>query len=224
MDIPRLGWPGDPGRAADPAFGQQPPGNTMRRTLEWRNLVSEPAPDGYASDPTLEMLWTTVPAYTGATVSSSAAGPAPSATMVPITVSLATVHNAESAMLSEVSEIVNAYNTQNQAVQSEIAQGTIFGQQARFTATGKFQPNTYVYRDPGQDVYIDGPLTGLQQSAQDFAAHINPAMTRVLRTIADATQLVGVYIALLNNAGQAYSSADISSAYPSQLFDANAAP
>jgi hypothetical protein len=33
--------------------------------------------------------------------------------------------------------------------------------------------------------------------------------------IADAAEQVGVYIALLNNAGQAYSSADISSAISS---------
>lgn len=188
--------------------------------------MSEPAPDGYASDPQLEMLWTTAPAFTGAVSSSgtSPAGDAPPATMVPITVDLATVHNAESGMLSEVSTIVDAYNAQKDAVQSEITQGTIFGQHATYSADAKWQPNTYVYRDPGQDVHIEGPLTGLQQSAQDFAAHINPAMTKVLRMIADATEVVGVYIALLNNAGQAYSSADITSARPSQLFDANAAP
>jgi hypothetical protein len=180
--------------------------------------VSEPTPPGYASDPTLEMLWTTVPAYTGATAPSGGkilAAPPPAATLVPIAVNLGTVQAAESAMLSAIAQVVSAYNQQNQAVQSEIAEGTIFGQQAEYTALAKYTPNNYVYRDPGGNAQLSGPLTGLQQSAQEFAAQINPAMTQVVRMIADAAEQVGVYIALLNNAGQAYSSADISSAISS---------
>jgi hypothetical protein len=99
--------------------------------------VSEPTPPGCASDPTLEMLWTTVPAYTGATAPSGGkilAAPPPAATLVPIAVNLGTVQAAESAMLSAIAQVVSAYNQQNQAVQSEIAEGTIFGQQAEYTA------------------------------------------------------------------------------------------
>jgi hypothetical protein len=56
--------------------------------------------------------------------------------------------------------------------------------------------------------------TGLQAGAQEFAAQINPAMRRVLRMIADATESAGAYIALLDKAGQAYTAADKNSVLP----------
>ncbi len=58
------------------------------------------------------------------------------------------------------------------------------------------------------------PDAPLQTGAQQFAALINPAMTRVLRLMADGMSTVGVYIALLNNAGQIYTASDKHSAVP----------
>lgn len=58
------------------------------------------------------------------------------------------------------------------------------------------------------------PNDQLSQAARQFAAQINPAMTRALRLVADSMEMVGVYTAMLNSAGQAYTSADKNSAVP----------
>jgi hypothetical protein len=186
--------------------------------------MSEPPPDGYAADPQVAILWTSTPAYTGNTGAQSgkslAAPQGPPPTTTPILVDLATLQSAENSMLSTTSTIVDAYNDLNQAVVAEIAGGTFFGQNAQYTETGSWESNNPDAISgarapiPYTHVTVSGPDTGLQQMAQEFAAQINPAMTQVLRAIAQAMETVGVYIALLNNTGQAYSAADIHSFLP----------
>jgi hypothetical protein len=169
-------------------------------------VMSEPTPPGYASDPTLELLWGPPPAYTGDTgpQGASGSGGAP-LTAGSIEVNLATVQAAEQAMLSAVSTIINTYNPLEQQVQADISGGTVFGQHATYTASYDGTPET------GFINLADQPL---QQGAAQFAAQMNPAMTRALRAIADAAASVGVFIALLDKAGQAYTAADLQSAFP----------
>jgi hypothetical protein len=168
---------------------------------------SPPTPPGDASDPTLTILWGAPPAYTGNTGGASASSAAASDS-AEVLVNLATMQAAEQGTLSAATEIVNAYNTLDQQVQADIAGGTIFGQRATYSYT--YDPRS----NNGFDVTFHYADTGLQQGAQEFAAQMNPAMRRVLRMIADGTESVGVYIALLDKAGQAYTAADKNSTLP----------
>ncbi len=169
-------------------------------------------PAGAASDPTLTILWGPPPAYTGNT-GTAAAGPPPVTNASPMLVNLATMQAAESGLLSSASRVVDAYNALDQQVQSDIAGGTIFGQQATYTSVTVHAVATYGHGTAWTTTQTQAD-TGLQQAAQQFAAQINPVMTRVLRMIADATESVGVYIALLDKAGQAYTAADKNSSVP----------
>ncbi len=178
--------------------------------------MSTPTPPGYASDPQLMMLWTAAPDLTGqgmqgngsmGTMGQKANGPASSMPpeSMPFNVNLATVQAAEQAMLHAGSAVVSAYNPMEQEVQQDISEGTIFGQQATYNTTFDARVPHPVYNVP------DAPL---QSAAQQFAAQMNPAMTRVLRLMADGMATAGTYIAMLNNAGQMYTASDKNSAVP----------
>jgi hypothetical protein len=165
-----------------------------------------PPPPGYASDPQLIMLWSRPPDLTGIGGQASGSSDNMPAMSNPVTVSLATTQAAEQAMLDAGAEVVGAYNGMELEVQVGISQGTIFGQQATYNTSQL----SGVHEFPDYHV----PDTSLQSSAEDFAAQMNPAMTRVLRLIADGMQTVGVYIAMLNNAGQIYTGTDQHSVIP----------
>ena len=178
--------------------------------------MSTPTPPGYASDPQLIMLWTAAPDLTGQMQASGSMGsmgmqPNGSASSMPpesmpFSVNLSTVQAAEQTMLHAGSAVVSAYNPMEQEVQQDISEGTIFGQQATYnTQSPSIHPILPLYNVPD---------TQLQSMAQQFAAQMNPAMTRVLRLMADGMSTAGTYIALLNDAGQIYTASDKNSAVP----------
>ena len=174
---------------------------------------SSTAPPGYASDPTLEMLWGPPPAYTGNTGAAGTGSAAPAPDSQFISADLASLQATEQTMLSAETAIVAEYNQLLEQVQAAIASATIYGQQATYTET---LPTGGGARHNGPTSVTEvHPDTPLQQSAQQFAEQINPTMTRVLRMLADTTETLGVYTALLDKAGQAYTAADKSSALPS---------
>jgi hypothetical protein len=164
-------------------------------------------PAGYASDPQLIMLWTAPPDLTGGMKASGTAS-----TMPPLSnafnINLATLQAAVQGMLNAGSAVVSAYNPMEQEVQQDISEGTIFGQQATYnTMTGEGNGKL---ASPLYNV----PDAGLQSAAQTAAALINPAMTRVLRLMADGMETAGTYMAMLSNSGQMYTAADQNSAVP----------
>ncbi len=153
--------------------------------------------------PQLEMLWTTPPPYIGTVGGGTGSGSAPE---VPeIDVSLATVQSAESAMLAAEATIVGEYNALVPDVKAAVDSASFYGQEA-----------TYSMSIPGGDLQTVEvmPDTNLQQSAQQYAAQINPVMSQVLALVAAATEACGIFTALLDKAGQMYASADTSSALP----------
>jgi hypothetical protein len=164
---------------------------------------SDPPP-GYASDPQLEMLWTTPPEFVGTSGGGSSTKTPPLSGS--FMVSMGSLQSTEQGMLGAASTIVDAYNPLEQQVQSAVNSSTIFGQQATVTVV----PVGYRSAGPAQQE-PDGPI---QQAAQQFAPQINPSMTRALRLAADATFVCGVFIALLNHSGQNYASADLNSTIP----------
>jgi hypothetical protein len=163
-------------------------------------------PAGYASDPQLIMLWTAPPDLTGMKSSGSAASMPPQSE--PFAVNLASVQAAQQTMLNAGSAVVSAYNPMEQQVQQDISGGTIFGQQATY--------NTMVSEGNGKAAspLYNVPDAQLRSGAELAASLINPAMTRVLRLMADGMETAGTYIAMLNNAGQMYTAADMNSAVP----------
>lgn len=190
-------------------------------------------PPGYASDPQLIMLWTRPPDLTGAGMMANSGGSSsmPPESM-PFSVALGTVQAALQSMLDAGAAIVPPYNALEQEVQQAVTQGTIFGQQATYNTAGTSHMPTGKFVIPGststsnvgdsQVLAGDGmnpanyhqPDTPLQQAAQQFAAQMNPAMTRIVRLMADSMSTVGTYIALVNKAGQMYTAADKSCAIP----------
>jgi hypothetical protein len=169
--------------------------------------MSTPSPPpGYASDPQLIMLWTAPLDLTGNQMQASGGSSTMPPESMPFTVNLTTVQAAQQAMLDAGSTVVGAYNPMEQEVQQDIGEGTFFGQQATYNTEGF----SGAHPVPHYGV-ADAPL---QNMAQQFGAQMNPAMTRVLRVIADGMSTVGAYIAMLNNAGQIYTGSDKSSAVP----------
>jgi hypothetical protein len=171
--------------------------------------MSTSPPPGYASDPQLMVLWTAPPDLTGNGMQAAQAAVVVNSMppeSMPFTVNLASVQAAEQAMLTAGTAVVDAYNPMEQEVQQAIGSGTIFGQQATYNTGG------YSGSHPVPDYNV--PDAPLQKSAQQFAAQMNPAMTRVLRLIADGMSTVGTYMAMLNNAGQIYTASDKHSVVP----------
>jgi hypothetical protein len=165
-------------------------------------------PSGFASDPQLIMLWTTPPDLTGAGMKpgNSDSKKMPPQSM-PFSVDLASLQSAVQSMLDAGSTVVSTYNPVEQLVQQAVSGGTIFGQQATYNTM-----RTPVHGWPHPEYNV--PDAQLQSQAQQYAAEANPAMTRVLRAMADAMETVGVFMAMVSNAGQRYTASDKNSAIP----------
>jgi hypothetical protein len=164
-------------------------------------------PSGMASDPQLIMLWTAPLDLTGKGMKAGGSESKMPPESLPFAVNLATVQAAQQSMLTAGLTVVTTYNPLVQQVQQAISEGTIFGQQATYNtlnqpAKGPAHPEYHV------------PDTELQSSAQEYAAKANPAMTRVLRALADGMATAGTFIAMMNNSGQLYTAADQNSAVP----------
>ncbi|MFB6892569.1 hypothetical protein ACFCX4_25020 [Kitasatospora sp. NPDC056327] len=184
---------------------------------------SDPSPGGGAADPTLEMLWKNgyVPGFGGAAPGSgggsSGGDPAGAAPPPPghaaFTVDLATLYTAVSAGATEASHVVDAYNALKTRVDAVVASGTFWGQQA--TNFRAWYDNSGIAGGVGP-IRREGdfPDHGVQQAAAQFAPVINPELTTALRSVADAVELYGVYLARLDQAGQAYAAADYGSILP----------
>jgi hypothetical protein len=163
-------------------------------------------PPGYASDPQLQLLWSSPPPLTGYPASGNSASPQPPPLSDPFAVALSSLQNAQQVMLEGASTLAGTYNPFEQQVQAVISNPTFWGQWA--------EPEARMVGNPPNDPAY-APNTPLAQQAQQFAEQINPAMTRALRNVADATATIGVFIAMLNSAGQAYTTADKNSQLPS---------
>jgi hypothetical protein len=183
------------------------------------------------------MLWTRPPDLTGQGMMANSGGSSsmPPESM-PFNVALSTLQSAMQSMLNSGAAIVPPYNELEQEVQQAVTQGTIFGQEATYNTAGTSHMPTGKFVIPGStsansvgtnqvlssSAHGDGmnpanyhqPDTPLQQAAQQFAAQMNPAMTRIVRLMADSMSTVGSYIALVNKAGQMYTAADKSSEIP----------
>jgi hypothetical protein len=183
--------------------------------------MSTPSPpEGYASDPQLIMLWTAPLDLTGAGMKAGGTESKMPPESSPVTVDLATLQSAQQAMLDAGSTIVSTYNPVEKEVQQAISEGTIFGQQATYNTKGVGTvPLTGGAPSGGAGATravpdYNVPDPNLQSAAQQFAAQMNPSMTRVIAAVANAMSAIGAYIAMVNNAGQIYTASDKHSKAP----------
>jgi hypothetical protein len=108
----------------------------------------------------------------------------------PFLIDLAALGAAEQQCLNSTQNVIAGYESLRSTVSSAMGSSTIFGQE--------------VENDQ------------LNSDAKQFANSIEPAMTMALHYVGGVIELMGQFNALLNNAGQMYTSTDYNSAFASE--------
>jgi hypothetical protein len=133
-------------------------------------------------------------------------------------VNLDNIATEVNSMLETSRGLVHAYEDLKSKVMA--TEGTAFGQQAVTSAKTDKESSAYLAPNQGANAandYIHGdkhfPVPYAEQ-AKAFAAQMNPAQEKVLQRIGTTLELVGEYIARVNNAGQTYGYGDRKSKFP----------
>lgn len=121
--------------------------------------------------------------------------------------SMVSMRSGMSTIISELQSAVAAYEDLKSFVGAN--KDNIFGQNAMVTpmVTGV---EGYIPPDDGSDA----EPSKIQPQAQEFASHINPAQERALEQMANALEVVGMFVAGVDRAGQSYGEADRKAAFP----------
>lgn len=174
--------------------------------------------------PQLTMAYTTAPDLIPvAEGRSQAPGSPPAVTAKPFSVQLGSLRSAEQTFLTATNATVEDYQTLYKAVQNAINSPSMFGQivggasipdgltpQANPADPSASAPSGNMQGDSGSAVTYD-PLDG---EGQQFAASITPQLELLMRAAAGATEAMGSFTAMLNNAAQMYTDGDAQSAFP----------
>jgi hypothetical protein len=136
--------------------------------------------------------------------SSGSGNAAPAPPCAPFDVNLVALRWDVASLFGAMVGLVDDYQTLRDKVMA--AKDTVFGQNARVP------DNVYgvEYYQPSEN----GQPSPIQDNAKQFAATMNPAQDKALAQMAAAMEVVGQYIAAVNRAGQAYSSADRKAEFP----------
>ncbi|MER6273797.1 hypothetical protein ACWDFR_18505 [Streptomyces sp. 900105755] len=114
-------------------------------------------------------------------------------------IDLGALRGAEQTFLDAVSNVTSAYESLRTKVQAAIDNPNLFGQEdGHYEASGAH----------GSLRWQDDELA---DSGAQFAASINPQLTKIMQDGAGGIELMGTFTALLNNAGQTYAAADAKS-------------
>jgi hypothetical protein len=166
--------------------------------------------------PKLKMAYTQAPVLEPFPASSAAQGSG-SATAPdldhPVVIDLASLLTAENAFLTATKALVDTYeNTFMPEIKAAMASTTLFGQTVTVTGvntdTEAQVGNNALYQPTNQN---SDPL---DQTGVEFAAAINPQMSKMLQSIGNVIEVLGLFTANINQAGQLYASADKNSAFP----------
>lgn len=127
----------------------------------------------------------------------------------PFHVDMGSLRDGMTSMLATVQAIIPEYDDLKAKVRDGI-DNDVYGQNATIYATPNANPagGGAVSESGGS-----GP-SPVQDSARKFAAVINPAQERSLEVIANALEIVGRFIALVDKSGQAYGEADRKARFP----------
>jgi hypothetical protein len=134
--------------------------------------------------------------------------PPPVPPVSPIAANLISLRSGEVNLISETQSLVADYETLRDKVFA--TKDTVFGQNA-------IVHDTAVSNPAGGGAMSGGNSSGpspIQGPAHEFANSLNPAQERVLEQIANSMEIVGRFIAALNQAGQSYGAADRKARFP----------
>jgi hypothetical protein len=177
--------------------------------------------------PELKVIYGTAPPFvpsgSGSSGSDSGSTP-PSASTTKI--DSGTLMTAQNNMLASCEDIVNGY--EQVKGDFEGVKDTVFGQQATYSDTLPTPSQGGIGGSPSSDGFMLFTWSDpIQQNAQDFAngtggqPGMNDLQAFALQQIGNAMALVGEFLALMNQAGSKYASADESSFAPAPPADTN---
>ncbi|MFF9478629.1 hypothetical protein [Streptomyces sp. NPDC014733] len=186
------------------------------------------APPTAAVPPTLSMLWQTTPVITTEMPATTGGGgdkaPAKAPTHPALTINVGTLADSMDLLRLSSADMVTQYESLKSLVLAADASHTVFGEQATYKDTiPKPRPNQYVdRRNPHEPTFFDpddfGPVIkddpGVRQAAEKFGPVMYPSMKNVLMECANAIELVGRYMVLMDRTGAYYAHADHASAFP----------
>ncbi|MFF4243532.1 hypothetical protein ACFYY2_03550 [Streptomyces sp. NPDC001822] len=169
--------------------------------------------------PTMGVGWTAPPSFNldpnGGTGGGQSVGTV--ADSGPILFDAATVRATENTLLTQGRNAVANYETLRARVDAVVHSAAFWGPKhpdspVAAMNTGSATPNTGYYQS--QKDRDDGDTETLAQIGDEFARHIGPAMQKALAMQSNALELLGNYVAMINNSGQSYGRVDRASRFP----------
>jgi hypothetical protein len=207
---------GDEKAAAADYEAKYDPGGTPNYTT----TAATPGTPDTASHPipnvAVASTFTTPPDFVPVASSGSGSGAAPPSDGNTFNIDLGALRTCEQTCLTATSAVIDAYNTLVGVVKNAMSSPSIFGQ---IVGTGVYAPmvagtaeaQSIYTPDYSQELGVN--MDQLDQEGRDFAASMNPMMAQELEKIANYTEAMGTFNALLNNTGQMYTDTDASSVF-----------
>jgi len=170
-----------------------------------------------AAYPNLSMAYTTAPDFypldnLGGGGGGDGSTSAPE-TQFPIQLNFAALRSTETTFLSATQALVDDYeNTLMPLVRNAIGSNSIFGQLVG-TSRG-ITPDSIQNAQQGDPIVSNGSADQLDSEGTDFAAAVNPQMSKLLQSVGNIIEAFGAFTANINAAGQYYAGADGQSIFP----------
>lgn len=170
--------------------------------------------------PTMSVGWDAPPSFNldpGGTPSGESASEV--ADSGPIAFDAATVRATENTLLTQGRNAVYNYEALRQKVDGAV-HGQFWGPKrpdapiSSGQYTGSMTPNPTGGWSPTAQETDDNDQRTLAEIGEEFARHINPAMQKALGMQSNALELLGNFIAMINNSGQSYARVDRASRFP----------
>lgn len=172
-----------------------------------------PPPVAAGSIPALAAAYTSAPDLVPVAPTGSSSGDAALDTRTgAFSIDLGALLAAEQTCLTATTESVAAYEDIRRVVTAAIASPSLFGQNVGATGTninagGKLGDET------GRNASPETNWDDLDKNSVKFAASMNPQLHNLVVSAGNAIELMGHFAAMLNNAGQMYTSTDANSAF-----------
>ncbi|MCB5908059.1 hypothetical protein [Streptomyces pinistramenti] len=169
------------------------------------------------------MLWATAPNIDTFMPQGEGSGgkPVRAETHSAFSVNVGDMADSMSVLLDSSKDMVTRYEGLKALVLAADASHTVFGEQATYTEhIPKPSPTSLDKRNAHEPTFAEpeGPLVeadpGVRSAAEKFGPYMYPGMKNVLMECANAIELLGRYIVLLDRAGTYYARADHQSVFP----------
>ncbi|WP_399083910.1 hypothetical protein ACGH2B_03550 [Streptomyces sp. BBFR2] len=190
--------------------------------------TDETPPPTAAAPPTLSMLWGETPIITTELPASGGNGGGDKKTEKAPThpafvVNVGGLADSMDFLRTSSADMVTQYEALKTLVLQADAAHTVFGEQATYKDTiprprpnqniDKRNPHEATFAQPDPEPLIK-PDDGVRGAAEKFGPMMYPGMKNVLMECANAIELVGRYMVLMDRTGSYYAHADHQSAFP----------